>query len=213
VLINNLLFIHGFATGPQIWHQQIKEFGQVADIEATDNLIIVGWSMGGWKAIEFCFEHHHKIKGLVLVSGFAKYVKGDDYPYGTPLALLQRLKKIFLTDYKQGMHYFYDLIFKDKSNHHLIDQLPVPEKADLEKWFSRLEHEDLRPHLSKINIPTLIIHGDQDPIVQLGAAKYLYEQIKGSRLVVLKGVGHAPFLEKPQEFNQLLGDFISERTN
>lgn len=183
----------------------------MADLESADNLIIVGWSMGCWKALELALEYHHKVKGLVLVSGFAKYVKGDDYPYGTPLALLQRLRKLFLTDYKQGMHYFYDLIFKDKTNHHLIDQLPVPEKADLEKWFRRLEHEDLRPHLPRINIPTLIIHGDQDPIVQLGAAEDLKVRIKNSKLRVLTGVGHAPFLEEPIKFNQLLKDFINEK--
>ena len=209
--MSQLLFIHGFATGPEIWQQQTKEFGQVTDLESADNLIIVGWSMGCWKALELALEYHHKVKGLVLVSGFAKYVKGDDYPYGTPLALLKKLEKRFLADYKQGMTYFYDLIFKDKTNHHLIDQLPKPEKADLEKWFSRLEHEDLRPHLPRINIPTLIIHGDQDPIVSGQSAEYLRKNIKNSRLIVFHRTGHAPFLEQAEEFNRLLKNFIHER--
>lgn len=85
-----LLFIHGFATGPLIWQAQIKEFSRdfkvVSDIEQIDHnsdVFIVGWSMGGWKALDLWQEHHQKIKGLVLVSAFAKYIQSDDYPLGT----------------------------------------------------------------------------------------------------------------------------------
>jgi pimeloyl-[acyl-carrier protein] methyl ester esterase len=207
------LFIHGFATGPQIWCGQVQVFGQVSDLEQVDEAIVVGWSMGGWKAIELCLEHPQKVKGLVLVSSFAKYVKSDDYPCGTPLSLLHRLKKRFKADYKVGMTYFYDLIFKDKSQHHLIEELPVPEKIDIEKWFERLEQDDLRPLLPQIKVPTLILHGDHDPIVPLGAAEYLRDRIKDSELMIFEGAGHAPFLEEPEQFNCLLEDFINERAS
>jgi len=158
-----VLFIHGFATGPEIWREQIKEFDSVFNIDQAEELVVVGWSMGGWKAIELCLEHPQKVKGLVLVSSFAKYVKSADYPAGVPLPLLRKLEKRLLNDYKAGMTYFYDLVFKDKSQHCLIDRLPVPTREDIQRWFLRLEFDDFRPLLSKINTPTLIIHGDQRP--------------------------------------------------
>ena len=49
---------------------------------------------------------------------------------------------------------------------------------------------DRRPQLSKLKIPTMIIHGDSDPLVLLIAAKELVETIPGSELCVIKGMGH-----------------------
>ncbi|OGC07106.1 hypothetical protein A3H38_03570 [candidate division WOR-1 bacterium RIFCSPLOWO2_02_FULL_46_20] len=209
--------MHGFATGPIIWKDQVRGFAKdykvVTDIERLDHstdVYVVGWSMGGWKALDLFAEHRQEIRGLVLVSAFPKYVKSADYPCGAPLALLKRLEKKFLTDYKQGMNYFYDLIFKDKQSHHLIDHLPVPERGDLEKWFKRLEHDDLRGLLPTINVPVLLIHGDKDPIVSAQTATYMKDRIKESDLHLLAGVGHAPFLEDKERFNKLLRDFISK---
>lgn len=212
-----LLFIHGFATGSAIWKWQVEEFSKdfniatdLEEIEHGSDFIVIGWSMGGWKALDLWREHHQKIRGLVLVSAFAKYVQSDDYPCGTSLARLRKLKKMFLNDYCSGMHYFYDLIFKDKRLHNLIDQLPVPERRDLERWFEKLEYENKRELLSAINLPVLIIHGEQDPIVSLETAEYLNRRIKDSELRVFPEVGHAPFLEKKEEFNRYLRDFIGK---
>jgi len=213
--MSTLLFIHGFATGPAIWQGQIKEFSKdfkvVIDLEQIEHgsdVYVIGWSMGGWKALDLWQEHHQKIKGIILVSSFAKYVKSDDYPCGTPLALLRRLEKKFSTDYNIGMHYFYDLIFKDKKMHDLLSKLPVAEKHDIDKWFEKLRNEDKRELLPKINVPVLIIHGDRDPIVSLGAAEYLKKKIKDSELRVFDSVGHTPFLEQKQEFNSILRNFL-----
>ncbi|MFH1542653.1 MAG: alpha/beta fold hydrolase, partial [bacterium] len=204
-----------FATGPTIWRDQIhelaKDFHVTTDldhIEKAEDVVIVGWSMGGWKAIELCLEHHKKIKGLILVSAFPKYVQSDDYPYGQPLALLKKLEKRFLTDYRSGMEYFYDLVFQDKVNHKLIDHLTVPEEAELQRWFEKLEHEDLRPLLPKIIVPVLVIQGDKDPIVNPATAEYLNSELPNSELRTLDGVGHAPFLESKEEFNKMVRDFV-----
>ncbi len=218
--MQTLLFIHGFATGPEIWKEQIEEFsrdfkvaGDLEQIDHLSDLFIIGWSMGGWKALDLWQEHHQKIRGLVLVSAFARYVESDDYSCGTPLALLQKLERKFIADYETGMHYFYDLIFKDKKQHYLIDQLPVPEKQDMIGWFDRLRNDDKRDLLPKINIPVLLICGDQDPIVSLATAEYMQERIKNSELLVFPGVGHAPFLEEKEKFNQCLRNFISRYEN
>ena len=143
--MTSILFIHGFATGPLVWQDQVREFGQnyqvvtdVAQIDHSSDVFIVGWSMGGWKALDLWQEHHQKVKGLILVSAFPKYVKSLDYPCGTSLALLKKLEKRFLTDYRAGLVYFYDLIFKDEKYKKLAKVLPVPEKHDQLKWLERL---------------------------------------------------------------------------
>lgn len=212
-----LLFIHGFATGPSIWKGQAdelsKEFEIAADVEHLDHtkdVFIIAWSMGGIKALDLWEEHHLKIRGLVLVSSFAKYVKSADYPCGTSPSLLRKLEKKFMGDYKAGMHYFYDLIFKDKKMHKLIDKLPPPEKEDIIRWFDKLRNEDKRNLLAKIDIPVLIVQGDQDSIVDPASAKYLHERIKGSELVIFSGAGHTPFLEEREKFNSTLKEFLNK---
>lgn len=210
-----LLFIHGFATGPKVWQAQIKEFSKdfevVSEIEQVkpgSDLFVVGWSMGGWKALDLWQEHHQRIKGLVLVSSFAKYTQSDDYPHGTSPALLRKLEKRFQAGYKNGMRYFYDLIFKDKKMHALIDQLPEPDREEVERWFDKLRQEDKRDLLPKIDVPVLIIQGDQDPIVSPGSAEFLSSRIRNSELHFLPGTGHAPFIESTKEFNAILRNFL-----
>lgn len=218
--MSTLLFIHGFATGPAIWQGQIDELSKyfkvitaVERIDPGSDVFIIGWSMGGWKALDLLREQHLKIKGLILVSAFAKYIKSDDYLYGTPLALLRKLEKKFMTNYKEGLRYFYDLMFKDKKMLSSIDQLPIPEKNDIEKWFDKLRNEDKREFLPKINIPVLIVQGDQDPIVSPASALYLKERIRNSEMHIFPGAGHAPFFEEKEKFNSILKDFIRKHEN
>lgn len=70
-----------------------------------------------------------------------------------------------------------------------------------------------RPHdatemLSKLNIPVLVSHGDEDRNIKLGAAQYTASIIPGARLSVYQGIGHSPFYEDAPRFNAELADFV-----
>ena len=211
-----ILFIHGFATGPAVWANQVEELSKTSAVltdykkiaEVGDDVIVVGWSMGGWKALDLYFEFPQKIKGLVLVAAFAKYLKDEEYLHGTAPVLLKKLEKKFSQDFRSGLHYFYSLMFKNGVFDHLIASLPEPEKKDLDRWFEKLKDEDKRAVLSEIKIPVLIIQGETDQVVNPSSAQYLHESIPNSQLQLLKGVGHAPMVESPVEFNLLLQEFI-----
>ena len=213
--MQTLLFIHGFATGPAVWQKQIQAFSKVYNIitepdqiDCFDSLFVVGWSLGGWKAIEIGTQHPQKVKGLVLVSAFAKYLKSDDYPYGTSAALLRKLERKFIANYKTGLHYFYDLVFRTKQLHYLIDALPSPATDEIKRWFEKLKNEDKRETLAKLNLPVLLIHGDQDRISPVGNSKFMQARIPQAKLCILNGVGHAPMFEASAIFNSHLRKFI-----
>lgn len=70
------------------------------------------------------------------------------------------------------------------------------------------ETHDVRARLRDIAAPTLIIHGDVDPLIPPRAAKLLAEGIPGARLEVLEGVGHIPHREVPEEFCRLTRAFL-----
>lgn len=209
-----LLFIHGFATGPAVWDYQIKEFSKdyevITDPERIkERVIVIGWSMGGWKALELYLEYPQKVIGLVLVSAFAKYLRSDDYPCGTSPALLRKLERKFRADYRGGLRYFYDLVFRNKEWHGLAEKLPIPEKKDIDRWFEKLKKEDKRKILPQIEVPTLLIHGSEDQVALAESSKYLHDNIRGSELHVLEGAGHAPMVEASGLFNSLLREFVT----
>ena len=65
--------------------------------------------------------------------------------------------------------------------------------------------------VSELKMPVLLIWGDKDtlfPVDEYG--KVLKNQLSRSKLLILKDAGHAVYLEKPNEFNELLVDFLSD---
>ena len=59
-------------------------------------------------------------------------------------------------------------------------------------------------------VPTLIVWGDEDFIIPVQHAIDAHDQIDGSRLEILEGVGHFPHVESPERFAGVLLDFLAE---
>jgi pimeloyl-ACP methyl ester carboxylesterase len=70
------------------------------------------------------------------------------------------------------------------------------------------EVEALRAKLPLIaGVPSLLIWGDRDPVVELESAYPLQKEL-GADMAVMRGVGHLPYEERPQEFNQIVKNFV-----
>ncbi|HWC80971.1 MAG TPA: alpha/beta hydrolase [Pseudonocardiaceae bacterium] len=65
--------------------------------------------------------------------------------------------------------------------------------------------------LATIDVPTLVLHGRADAVVEPSAAEYTAAHVPGAELRWCEGVGHLPFLERPAEFEAALRDLV-ERT-
>jgi pimeloyl-ACP methyl ester carboxylesterase len=74
----------------------------------------------------------------------------------------------------------------------------------------RLVNEDLTDLLPAIQAPTLILWGSRDQEVPKSAMEILHAKIARSRLVVVEGAGHFPFLDAPEEFSRHLDGFLRE---
>ena len=68
------------------------------------------------------------------------------------------------------------------------------------------------PRLGEIEAPTLVIHGDRDPLVAVRHGEALAAGIRGAQLRVFPGVGHRPQVERTEEFNRAVLDFLGART-
>lgn len=62
--------------------------------------------------------------------------------------------------------------------------------------------------LKKLVLPTLILWGEKDDVVPVYQAKDLHDWVKDSKLVILSGAGHPCYLDKPDEFNAALVEFV-----
>jgi 3-oxoadipate enol-lactonase len=71
-----------------------------------------------------------------------------------------------------------------------------------------LGNTDLTAQLSSIQVPTLVIHGEQDAVVPLETARTLAASIPGARLVVIPEAGHVSNQEQPAAFNAAVREFL-----
>ena len=68
---------------------------------------------------------------------------------------------------------------------------------------------DVSDRLGEVSAPTLVIHGDVDPLVPLENGRVLADGIPGARLVVYDDTGHIPEVERADEFNRDLVAFLA----
>jgi proline iminopeptidase len=69
------------------------------------------------------------------------------------------------------------------------------------------KQRDLDANLKTIRVPTLLIHGDFDPI-PIGSSKYIQQRIPKSQLIIMKQSGHFPFVEQPEQFLAAIRAFM-----
>ncbi len=71
---------------------------------------------------------------------------------------------------------------------------------------------DLSDRLGELTVPTLLVHGDRDRVVPAEWAQRAHERLPDSELRVLRGCGHWPPRECPEEFNRVVTDFLARRS-
>lgn len=184
---------------------------------------LLGWSMGGQIALEMyeqsikkcadekCDHDHSLIESLILVSTTPKFVGSDDFPAGMNKAVFQKFKKGVNEHAERSMEDFYKLIFSKKEDpgRHIDDlKKQMPKQKTLTDCMESFEKSDERKTLPKITVPTLIVTGDSDEIINYKASMFMSQEIKNSALKVFKGAGHAPHLTREKEMMDEISKFI-----
>jgi pimeloyl-[acyl-carrier protein] methyl ester esterase len=214
-------------------HGQMKEefrdfpFSAYTILYALDNYLkepycLLGWSMGGQIALEMTKQKsvhkcddpgcsHNPIGSLILISSTPKFVGSDDFPVGMNKAIFNKFKKGLKDSPEKTMGDFYRLMFSDNEDASLYLsglQTQTPSQNTLSACMESFEKSDERSVLPKIEVPTLIITGDSDRIVDPKASMFLSQEIMNSALKVFKGAGHAPHLTREKEVADEIRKFI-----
>ncbi|HVP15810.1 MAG TPA: alpha/beta fold hydrolase [candidate division Zixibacteria bacterium] len=190
----------------------VEDLNSIIEELQEKNIVLIGESMGAQIAIKYVTTHPGKVSKLVLIGGTPKIIASGDFPDGFPLEVSQRLLTLFQESYSRGLRTFIKFVFPEAGTEYLRESaFAVCQKTTKEiaiNCFSNFLKEDLRPLLGKIDIPTLIIHGENDRLILLEAAKYMHENIPGSKMYVFKDKGHAPSITAADKFNKILEEFI-----
>lgn len=116
--------------------------------------------------------------------------------------------RTFTKFWGEGMKAKGDSFSKEASYYVFNTTLQTLREHRLISWPHLENHPPAMEKLSGIQLPVLILHADQDlPIIET-ASKHLGKTIRGARRILIKDAAHMLNLEKPDEVNRLLLDFL-----
>jgi pimeloyl-ACP methyl ester carboxylesterase len=174
----------------------------------------IGISRGSNLLVRFSQAHPRYVRRLVLI-GAPTDIGASDSPAQRPEYLDAVAAFLANDDFEGLMRYHFGRVFSepdvaDQAASRLQRWLDMPRETLL-SFYDRDPAMDIRPLLSAIRVPTLIVHGTDDRQVPFAAAEYLAAHIPGSQLYPFVGYGHVPLFTATQEFCDVLRRFV--RTN
>jgi pimeloyl-ACP methyl ester carboxylesterase len=155
--------------------------------------VLVGHALGGLVALHFAARSPHRVKQVMGVS--------------VPLAGTC-IERSFAAFSGNG----HDLVRMIGRRVSFPEVKREARKADIEAVVtsvrSAMEHS-LRNVLLPSHMPVLLVHGGEDPFVQVPRREWLREISENGRVVLFQGVQHFPMLEETNKFNRLLMQFLN----
>jgi DNA-binding winged helix-turn-helix (wHTH) protein/pimeloyl-ACP methyl ester carboxylesterase len=195
----------------------VRDLETVVDAAGLDRFPLLGISRGGAIAIAYAVKHPERVTQLVLYGAFAVGVNH----YGTPEQI--EAKRAFTSLVRLGWGLNNPAFCKTFTCRFLPEATP-----EHEKWFDELQRVstspenaarlmerdgdiDVRPLLSQVRTPTLVIHCDHDHAVVPERGRLLAASIPGARYVSLPSANHLMLEEEPawSLFLEELGLFLN----
>jgi non-heme chloroperoxidase len=195
-----------------ITHLELREFA------------LVGFSMGGGEVARYIGKYGSKgVSKAVIISGVPPYLlKTQDNSEGVDGSVFEGIEKAVTAD----RYAFFTEFFKNFYNTDVLLNKRVSEQAVQASWnvaaFSSATatlacvptwYEDFRKDVAKIDVPTLVMHGDADRILPIGATGLRTAKlIKGARLFVVKDGPHCIIWTHADQVNPELVAFLGQAT-
>lgn len=223
-----LIFIHGSGGSGMVWQQQTDVFegavapdlpghpkGEVlASVDAyaqwlsayldelnEPDIVLIGHSLGSAITMTLAMKGHPSLKGMVLIGAGARLRV-------TP-GLLQNLEAAANIDALIPEDF---LAINNEVPRYHAERINAAMKANgvstLLSDLRACDAFDLMGGLCDIVLPTQIIVGDQDSMTPPKYAKFLYENIAGSKLALIPGGSHMVFAEQADVVNGLIFQFV-----
>jgi class 3 adenylate cyclase len=185
-------------------HGDFTDDLDVADLEAvldalgTERAVLMGYTGGASQALAFAAMHPERSLALILYAPVVRNLRDEEVEWASSEE--ERAVRVAL------------LVAEWGTGSNLARIAPsVAEDERMRAWLARLERQsmtpsglermsaalatvDVRPHLGRIRVPTLIMHRTRDVLIDVRHSRYLAERIAGARLVELAGVDNLPMV-------------------
>ena len=174
---------------------------------------VLGLSLGSILAISLQARHPTVPRSLILASAYAGWAGS------LPAAEVHRRTRLTLRDLERptaetAREFVATLLPADAPREQVDNQLTMitqARPATTRAIVTQIAPVDLRPVLHRIDVPTLLLYGDADARAPAHVAEALHDQIPGSVLVQLPGVGHCGHLQAPDQWNDAVQTFLRQR--
>jgi pimeloyl-ACP methyl ester carboxylesterase len=182
----------------------VSDVFAILDAFEVEQCVLGAESAGGIIALLAALQQPERFSGLVLV----------DTPYYRPQpdgedSFVSQLKR----DYDATVGWFVDRCTPEPNSEairrwgrQILGR--SPQAAAIRLW-ECIYGVDLRPQLSQISQPTLIIQGDADAFVTMQEAEWLADHLPTSHLHIVKGAGHVPTVTRPREVAGAINQFFA----
>ena len=184
------------------------------------NVALVGFSMGGGEVARYIGKYGNAgIRKAGIISGVPPYLlKAPDNPEGIDVGVFNGIEAAVRTD----RYAFFTDFFKNFYNTDILLGKAISEQALQASWnvaigssaygsigCVRTWYTDFRKDVSRIAVPTLVMHGDSDRILPIAASgARTAKLIKGARLIVVNGGPHGMLWTHANQVSDALVDFL-----
>ncbi|HYF67113.1 MAG TPA: alpha/beta hydrolase [Ohtaekwangia sp.] len=194
-----------------IYEMPIKEAGleglrkfveDFVAFKSLDNLIIMGNSLGGHIALLYTLQNGPLVKKLILTgsSGLFEDSMGGSYPKrGNYQYIKERVSYTFY-DPNVATKELVDEVFETTNS--------IPKCMRIVAIAKSAQRNNMADEIPKITTPTLLVWGLNDTITPTIVAHEFNRLIPNSRLKFIDKCSHAPMMEHPEKFNEIVEDFL-----
>lgn len=165
---------------------------------------ILGNSLGGHVALLYVLKHPERVKSLILTgsSGLFENGMGDTYPKRGDYDYIKKKTELTFYDPKTATKELVDEVYEIVNNRLRVIKIIALAKSAI--------RNNLGEELNQIKQPTLLIWGNNDTITPPFVGREFNRLIPNSELHFIDKCGHAPMMEVPGEFNQILHKFLTK---
>jgi pimeloyl-ACP methyl ester carboxylesterase len=201
----------GVGDGPATMEKHTADIARVLDHEEVRRAAFVGVSIGGYVLFEFWRKYRARVDALVLCNTKAQA--------DTPEARAVRLQAATFV-LERGTELFFGSMIPKLMGKSTRDTRPdlvegalrmmrtmSPEDVAMVQR-GMAERQDSVDTLKTINVPTMLVTGDEDILTGVGEAELMRQNISGSQIKVVAKAGHYSPWEQPEEVGKLLRKFL-----
>lgn len=167
-----------------------------------DNMIIMGNSLGGHVALIYTLSNQEKVKKLILTgsSGLFEDSMGGSYPKRGNYEYIRERVSYTFYDPKVAAKELIDEVFEITNS--------IPKCMRIVAIAKSAQRNNMADQIPNIKVPTLLVWGLNDTITPPVVGHEFNRLIPNSQLKFIDKCCHAPMMEHPEKFNELVEDFL-----